>query len=168
MGTRSRGCSLPLTLASTFSQSKVTFLDEQSYTKLSDNDGDRAKKEEDDPLRKRSDSKNVTFSISSNDQLDNGEEPNNDVLDLPPEEPRQRRTSGHWSSTRLRRASGLSDRLSVLSSLSSIATNDSDIRSAATFNLSVLKIIFVNILFSLINKGFDFSQVKSIEVISRV
>ena len=159
---------MPLTLASTFSQSKVTFLDEQSYTKLSDNDNDRAKKEEDDPLRKRSDSKNVTFSISSNDQLDNGEEPNNDVLDLPPEEPRERRTSGHWSSTRLRRASGLSDRLSVLSSLSSVATNDSDIRSAATFNLSVLKIIFVNILFSLINKGFDFSQVKSIEVISRV
>ena len=168
MGTRSRGCSLPLTLASTFSQSKVTFLDEQSYTKLSDNDNDRAKKEEDDPLRKRSDSKNVTFSISSKDQLDNEEEPNNDVLDLPPEEPRERRTSGHWSSTRLRRASGLSDRLSVLSSLSSVATNDSDIRSAATFNLSVLKIIFVNILFSLINKGFDFSQVKSIEVISRV
>ena len=159
---------MPLTLASTFSQSKVTFLDEQSYTKLSDNDNDRAKKEEDDPLRKRSDSKNVTFSISSNDQLDNEEEPNNDVLDLPPEEPRERRTSGHWSSTRLRRASGLSDRLSVLSSLSSVATNDSDIRSAATFNLSVLKIIFVNILFSLINKGFDFSQVKSIEVISRV
>ena len=162
---------MPLTLASTFSQSKVTFLDEQSYTKLSDNDNDRAKKEEDDPLRKRSDSKNVTFSISSNDQLDNGEEPNNDVLDLPPEEPRERRTSGHWSSsraTRLRRASGLSDRLSVLSSLSSVATDDSDIRSAATFNLSVLKIIFVNILFSLINKGFDFSQVKSIEVISRV
>ena len=159
---------MPLTLASTFSQSKVTFLDEQSYTKLSDNDNDRAKKEEDDPLRKRSDSKNVTFSISSNDQLDNGEEPNNDVLDLPPEEPRQRRTSGHWSSTRLRRASGLSDRLSVLSSLSSVATDDSDVRSVATFNLSVLKIIFVNILFSLINKGFDFSQVKSIEVISRV
>ena len=150
---------MPLTLASTFSQSKVTFLDENSYTKLSDNDGDRAKKEEDDPLRKRSDSKNVTFSISSKDQLDNGWELNNDVLDLPPEEPGERRTSGHWSSTRLRRASGLSDRLSVLSSLSSVATNDSDIRSAATFNLSVLKIIFVNILFSLINKGFDFSQV---------
>lgn len=101
---------MPLTLASTFSQSKVTFLDEQSYTKLSDNE-DRVKKEEDEEdetIRKRSDSKNVRFSISSNDQLDNGEEPNKDVLDLPPEEPRERRTSGHWSSsraTRLRKAS---------------------------------------------------------------
>ena len=107
MGTRSRGCSLPLTLASTFSQSKVTFLDEQSYTKLSDNE-DRVKKEEDEEdetIRKRSDSKNVRFSISSNDQLDNGEEPNKDVLDLPPEEPRERRTSGHWSSSRATRLS---------------------------------------------------------------
>ena len=108
----------------------------------------------------------MTFARLGKDQLENEKETNKDVLDLPPEEPRQRRTSGHWSSrgTRLRSASSLS----VLSDPSSVATDDSDIRSAATFKLSVLKIIFVNILFSLINKGFDFSQVKSIEVISRV
>ena len=159
MANRSRGYSLPLTLAATFSQAKVNFLDEISYTKLSENDNDRVKKEEGDEeektLRKRSDSKNVTFARSSKDQLDNDQEPNNNVPDLPSEEAiRPRRTSGHWSSraTRLRNASSLS----VLSDLSSV---DSDVRSAATFKLSVLKIIFVNIFFSIVNKVFDFSQV---------
>ena len=167
MATRSRGYSLPVRLAATFSQ--VTFLDEIAYTKLSDNDNDGVKKEEnkeEKTSRKQSDSKNVTFARLSKDKLENEKETNNNVLDLPPEEARQRRTSGHWNSrgTRLRNTSSLS----VLSSLSSVATDDSDIRSAATFKLSVLKIIFVNILFSLINKGFDFSQVKLIELISTV
>ena len=155
MATRSRGYSLPVRLASTFSQAKVTFLDEISYTKLSNNEKEDDK--EDKTLRKRSDSKNVTFSLLSKEKLENKEEPNNDVpdSDMPTEEPRQRRTSGHWS-TRLRNASSLS----VLSNISSVGTVDSDRRSAATFKLSVLKIIFVNILFSLVNKAFDFSQVK--------
>ena len=156
MATRSRGYSLPVRLASTFSQAKVTFLDEITYTKLSNNDSIKKENDQEDKtLRKRSDSKNVTFSLLSKDQLDSKEEPNNDVPDMPTEEPRQRRTSGHWS-TRLRNASSQS----VLSNISSVGTVDSDRRSAATFKLSVLKIIFVNILFSLVNKAFDFSQVK--------
>ena len=157
MATRHRGYSLPVRLASTFSQAKVTFLDEISYTKLTD-DNDVIKKEddkEDKPFRKQSDSKSVTFSILSNDKLDNETEPNND---MPAEEPRQRRTSRHWSSSCSRHRNASS--LSVLSNPSSVATDDSGIRSAATFKLTVLKIIFVNILFSLINKAFDFSQVK--------
>ena len=162
MATRSRGYSLPVRLASTFSQAKVTFLDEISYVKLSNNIIEGIKKEddqEDKTERKQSDSKSVTFSLLSKDQLDNKKEPNNDVPEeCPTEEPQQRRTSGHWSSrgSRIRRASSLS----VLSNLSSVGTVDSDRRSAATFKLSVLKIIFVNILFSLVNKAFVFSQVK--------
>ena len=61
---------------------------------------------------------------------------------------RERKTSRHWSyrGTRLRNASSYS----VLS----------NVKSPSTFKMAVLKIVFVNILFSLVNKAFDFSQVQ--------
>ena len=64
--------------------------------------------------------------------------------------PRERKTSGHWSKrgARLRNASSYS----VLS----------NVKSPSTFKMAVLKIVFVNILFSLVNKAFDFSQVQEL------
>ena len=180
MAGRRRGFSL-----ASVSQAKVTFLDEISYTKLpveetkiGNDKGDKTKDDkkdktkddkedktkadkEDKAVRKRCDSKIVTFRTPSKDQLDDEKEPNNDVCENFPVELRQGKTSGHWRNSRggrHRNASSLS-RLSILSTLSSIGTEVSDTRSAANFKLSVLKIVFVNILFSLVNKAFDFSQV---------
>ena len=69
---------------------------------------------------------------------------------LSEEWPRERKTSGHWSymGARLRNASSYS----VLS----------NVKSPSTFKMAVLKIVFVNILFSLVNKAFDFSQVQEL------
>ena len=129
---------------------------------IEDDKEDKTKADkEDKAVRKRCDSKIVTFRTPSKDQLDDEKEPNNDVCENFPVELRQGRTSGHWRNSRgarHRNASSLS-RLSILSTLSSVGTEVSDTRSAANFKLSVLKIVFVNILFSLVNKAFDFSQV---------
>ena len=130
---------------------------------IEDDKEDKTKADkEDKAVRKRCDSKIVTFRTPSRDQLDDEKEPNNDVCENFPVELRQGKTSGHWRNSRggrHRNASSLS-RLSILSTLSSVGTEVSDTRSAANFKLSVLKIVFVNILFSLVNKAFDFSQVK--------
>ena len=84
MATRNRGYSLPVRLASTFSQAKVTFLNEINYTELSNDDSiEKEDDQEDKNLRKRSDAKNVTFSLLSKDQLDNKEEPNNALWGYP-------------------------------------------------------------------------------------
>ena len=76
---------------------------------------------------------------------------NDNSLLLSDEEwPGERKTSGHWScrGARLRNASSYS----VLS----------NVKSPSTFKMAVLKIVFVNILFSLVNKAFDFSQVQEL------
>ena len=222
---------MPVRLASTLSQAKVTFLDEISYTKLQDFEKEEISQEQGDEYSsKPSDSKNLTFSNSDkiqelkNDahelptekarlgqtsshwsarrpkfqntkdknQLEIKGEPKNDIPDKEPREgkrsglwgskrpvrrnafenihsvseisakndnsyllseeewPRERKISGHWSyrGARLRNASSYS----VLS----------NVKSPSTFKMAVLKIVFVNILFSLVNKAFDFSQVQEL------
>ena len=160
---RPRGMSLPGHRSVAYSQINVSFLDETAKDSPTSSETakllDQTEEKHNSVPRPRSRSKLVSFSEKllikqgSTDSASIDQEAGlANTLKLPDSTDRNRRTSGHWSHARIRHESTMS----AVSSVSSIFP----VRHLqGTFRFEVLKIIFLNIIFSLVNKASDFTQV---------
>ena len=169
---RPRVMSLPGLRSVAYSQINVAFLDETTKdnptTSETANLLDPADQIVNSAPRPRSRSKLVSFSEKvlikrgSNDSTNIDQEVGlANTLELPVSTRQKRRTSGHWSHSRTRHESTMS----VLSTISSVSSIFPLRHLQGTFQFEVLKIIFLNIIFSLVNKASDFTQVRLFESI---